>query len=358
MSQFALWFEDALRPLGLVRRTKAPSLFHRKGGGTGAGLDKYLSYIDQYVVLTLWLAFRQFAYDLVVVADHSNAPSALLVSRSKLIVMVHDTIAIRQARGEIVGAPPVGLTGRILQRFVLSGIRRAALLLMNPGPVDPELTALGVSAPRAMVGCPVDPNRLGQAVAPADLPPQPYILNVSSDGWRKRKVDLLRLWRAAPDDHSLPTLILVGFTNATTRAELDRLDMPNRVKTYTNVSNGELAWFYDHCEALIVAGHEEGFCIPVAEASHFGKAVFGPRAAPIYPMIFGDAVTLIDLDQPERGAAELAERLSAGTAVNADLAAATARKWSLDMFNERVRAAVATMPCFRADEARVPPQTP
>lgn len=341
MSQFADWFAGALEPVARVTRTKAPSIVLRTGGGQG-GLAKWLAYVDQYVLLTLWLAVRHWGHDLVLVADHSNAPAALLVPRGKLVIMVHDTIAIRQARGEIAGAPPVGATGRILQKLVLKGIRRASLLLTNPGPVDPELTALGVNAPRVMVGCPVDPKRLGEASTPADAPQGPFILNVSGDGWRKRKPDMLRLWAAAPDDTTLPTLVLVGFANETTRAELARLDIPGRVRIHTNVSNGELAWFYANCEALIVAGHEEGFCIPVAEASHFGKAVFGPASAPLYPMIFGEAVIPIDLDDPVRGEGQLAARLP----VRADtgLAAEVADKWSLARFEERVRAAILTLP--------------
>jgi glycosyltransferase involved in cell wall biosynthesis len=340
MSQFATWFAEALEPVARVTRTKAPSVTLRSGSGNG--LSKWLAYVDQYVLLTLWLAVRHWGHDLVLVADHSNAPAASLVPRAKRVVMVHDTIAIRQARGEIAGAPPVGATGRLLQKLVLAGVRRASLLLMNPGPVDPELTALGVTAQRAMVGCPVDPKRLGESTPPANPPGGAFILNVSGDGWRKRKPDLLRLWAAAPDDHSLPPLVLVGFTNETTRAELARLDIPNRVRIYTNVSNGELAWFYAHCEALIVAGHEEGFCIPVAEASHFGKAVFGPASASLYPMIFGEAVVPIDLEDPERGAGQLAARLP--FRANAELAAEVARTWSLARFDERVRAAVLAMP--------------
>ncbi|NBW07872.1 MAG: glycosyltransferase [Caulobacteraceae bacterium] len=341
MKQFAVWFEDALRPLGSVRRTRAPSVFHRSSGG------KWLTYLDQYVLMTLWLAVRHLFFDLVVIADHSNSPSALLVPGRKLVVMVHDTTAIRQAKGEIADASPVRWSGRLLQRLVLAGIRRASLLLTNPGPVDRELTALGVSASRAMVGCPVDPKRLGEAVAPADPPVGRYLLNVGGDNWRKRKADLLRLWRAAPHGMALPMLAFVGFTSAETRLELDRLGLQHRVRMWTNVTDGELAWFYENCEALIVAGHEEGFCIPVAEAIHFGKAVFGPASAPIYPMIFGDAVTLVDLDAPQSGARELAVGLAGMGAENPQAADRVKRMWSLERFDERVREAILTRPLPR-----------
>ncbi|MBU1347505.1 MAG: glycosyltransferase [Alphaproteobacteria bacterium] len=341
MSQFATWFEQALRPLGAVRRISAPAVFKRAPGDAGAA--KWLAYLDQYVVLTLWLAVIHSRHDIIVVADHSNAPAAGLVPRSKLIVMVHDTIAIRQARGEIEQAPPVGATGRLLQRRILAGLRRAALLLLNPGPVERQLAELGVSAPCAMVGCPVDTHRLSEPVAPDGAPTGPYVLNVGGDGWRKRKGDLLRLWAASDQACPLPVLVLAGSTSDATRIELMRLGLQDRVRLYDDVSDGQLAWFYRHSQALVAAGHDEGFCIPVAEACSFGKPVFAPSTAEIYPMIFGDAVTTIDMDDPRAGAVALSRHLGRAVSSSAGSGRAIAEKWSQQAFEVRVRTAVAGM---------------
>ena len=332
MSQFAAWFEQALRPLGVVRRVSAPALFKRAPGDAGAA--KWLAYLDQYVVLTLWLALIQ--------ARHDIAPSAGLVPRSKLVVMVHDTIAMRQARGQIDRAPPVGATGRMLQRGILAGLRRAALLLVNPGPVERQLAELGVAAPCAMVGCPVDTQRLSEPTAPADAPAGPYVLNVGGDGWRKRKVDLLRLWAASDPARPLPLLVLAGSTSDATRTELTRLGVQDRVRVYDDVSNGQLAWLYQHCQALVAAGHDEGFCIPVAEAFFFGKPVFAPATAEIYPMIFGDAVTTLDMDNLKAGAIALSRHLARQTS-SAASGREIAETWSLQAFEARVRTAVGGM---------------
>lgn len=338
MTQFAGWFEQALGTIAEVDSIRAPALFRRSSGAMG-GLAKWLAYLDQYVVLTLRLAFRHRDYDLVLIADHANAPSAMLTPRSKCVVMVHDTLAIQQARGQLAGAPPVGRGGRLLQTLILAGIRRASLLLINPGPVDAELTALGVSSPRVMVGCPADPERLDVAEAPANAPRPGFLLNVGSDGWRKRKADLLKLWRAR-SGQGLPDLVLVGHTDGATRDQVTALDLTDRVILYPSVSNAELGWFYRNCAALVVSGHYEGFCIPVAEASYFDKPVFGPQAAAIYPKIFGEAVSLIDMATPETGAAQLSERIATGRVAPASLRRAVAEKWSRRQFEDRVRAAL------------------
>lgn len=338
MTQFAGWFEQALTPIAHVDAIRAPALFRRRPGRMG-GLAKWLAYLDQYVVLTLWLAVRSRAYDLVLVADHSNGPSAWLTPRPRRVIMVHDTIPLRQARGELGDAPPVGRAGRWLQSLILAGLNRASLLLINPGPVDAELTALGVTGPRTMVGCPADPQRLDAPTPPVDPPQGPFLLNVGSDGWRKRKVDLVRLW-AADTDRKLPSLVLVGQTETATVAECERLGLGDRVTFHPNASDAELGWFYRNSSGLVVAGHHEGFCIPVVEAFHCGKPVFAPATATLYPAIFGDAVSLIDMAAPATGAAQLAERLATGSFASAEVRDAAARKWSRAAFEARVRAAV------------------
>lgn len=348
MTQFAGWFEQALRPIAEVDSIRAPALFRRSPGAMG-GLAKWLAYLDQYVVLTLWLALKSRAHDLVLVADHANGPSLALTPQSKRVIMMHDTLAIRQARGELAGAPPVGRSGRLLQSLIVAGLRRASLLLINPGPVDAELTALGVTGPRVMVGCPPDPERLDAPERPADAPTGAFVVNVGSDGWRKRKIDLVTLW-GADSGRILPDLVLVGETDDATRIEVERLGLSDRVRLYPNASDAELGWFYRNSSGLVLASHHEGFCIPVVEAFHCGKPVFAPLTATIYPAIFGDAVSLIDMAVPATGVAQLADRLATGRYAPAEVREAVARKWSRAAFDTRVRAAIAAK--LGLDESR------
>ncbi len=134
--------------------------------------------------------------------------------------------------------------------------------------------------------------------------------------------------------------MFVGQTSPATRNEIIDMRLEDRLELRDAVPDRELAWFYAHCEALIVAGHDEGFCIPVAEASAFGKPVFAPQAATLYPAIFGDLVIPLDMNDPQAGADQLIRHLHAPADLSAGERVARAGAWSKAAFDTRVRAAI------------------
>ena len=333
MSLFAGWLMDAARPLGKVSLITAPAAF-LTAKRRGSKAAKWLAYLDQYALLPLILGWRAMRSDLVVVADQGNAPSAVLVPRRKLVVMVHDTIAMRQALGQIPEAPPTGRSGVILQAMIRRSVKRARLLLSNPGAIPGEIERLGLGERIAVVGCPADYSRLERQ---ADTLPVHgrYILNVASDGWRKRKRALIPLWKAVQARSDLK-LVLAGHTDdATHEAFLKEGVFPI---VLNDVSNETLASLYANACGLISPSLEEGLCIPVLEALHFDKPIFLPDVSPSYADFFGKATHRLPFETPDAAA----DTLRQGTETPPDQeATAAVQAWAaLEAFQARVQAAL------------------
>ena len=306
MKMFARWLGDALAPVAAVETACAPSFFLNSRTKTSR-LAKWLAHLDQYALLTAFLMVRAARFDCVIFADHANAPAGLLVGGRKIAVMVHDTIAMRQARGELAFAPPMGASGRMLQHLTRIALARARLLYTNPGKVPDELAALGVPAPCLVLGCQVDLGRLSNSSPKAVLQGR-YILNVGGSGWRKRKPELLQLWRRVQALDGTLQLVLAGRTSVEERALITdwRLE---RVVILDDLEDGALARLYQDAEALVAPSLYEGLCIPIIEAGHFGKRIFVAEGAD-YTSIFGAYVQPLDFDVPEAAAKTLLSTLA------------------------------------------------
>lgn len=342
MSLFAQWIAMSLRDHAQVDVTSTSAVFLNRTTSGWAGA-KWLSYLDQFVILPIVLAFTSRSHDLVIVADHSNAFSTVLLPRRKVMAMVHDMIGVRLALDGIPGAPVAGASGRMMQRLVLVGLGRARRLAVTADRVARELLAFGVRTPTTTVGCPLDLERLGDSREPALLAARiagrRFVLNVATEDWRKRKPFLVETWSALANAHpDTPVLVLAGFTTSETTALAARSG--GAVIVASEISNAELVWLYRNCVATIVGSSEEGFCIPILESLYFGKPVLGVRDG-AYVEIFGDAILTFEVDRPDRVAESVHAILSDERQLQRGLSNRDelVRRYSFSEFSERVAAA-------------------
>lgn len=294
MHLYARWLADALEDFAIVTRSQAPAIFFTQSTNL-SGAKKYLFYLDQFLLLPIVLLFWQKSFDAIIVSDHSNAPCAFLVSPKKLIVMVHDSIAIRGALGKIPEYDRrVGALGTLLQRLIVIALRRASAVFANPGPLPQELRDLGVTAHIEVLGCPLDVARLKALPArrpPALTTPNKFALYVGSDIARKRKRALVDIWSSEVLKNSPYDLVLAGFTGDKNRKLFEQL-APGRVLFVNDASEAELRWLYERCSCFITASAHEGFCIPVLEASLFEKCVVTPDTS-FFVDVFAENVNAI-----------------------------------------------------------------
>ncbi|MGH8100042.1 MAG: glycosyltransferase family 4 protein [Chthoniobacterales bacterium] len=92
-------------------------------------LGKWLGYIDKFVFFPFRLRKKLAARPSIVhICDHSNAMYVSACSGlAPIVVTCHDLFAVRAALGEPVDRVPTW-TGRILQKWILRGLRRADVL--------------------------------------------------------------------------------------------------------------------------------------------------------------------------------------------------------------------------------------
>ena len=87
--------------LSVLRPKRICNMF----GDQRTGLGKWLGYIDKYILFPITLCLRSQRFDLIHVADHSNAIYLPLLGSKPSITTCHDLLAVRAALGEF---PEVG----------------------------------------------------------------------------------------------------------------------------------------------------------------------------------------------------------------------------------------------------------
>src|SRR5205085_8719366 len=77
------------------------------------------------------------------ICDHSNAVYAKRCKPNRIVITCHDLLAVRGARGEQTDTP-VSFTGRLLQRWILRGLRLAdAVACVSEATADDAVRFIG-----------------------------------------------------------------------------------------------------------------------------------------------------------------------------------------------------------------------
>ncbi len=329
MLRFAAALADGLRIAGVdVQVVRPEPVFGRlKAGATGAG--KWLGYLDKFLLFPRRLRRLAATADLVHICDHSNAVYVRHVAARPHLVTCNDMLAIRSAQGEFP-QNPTGWTGRILQRWILAGLRRASRLtcisaatqhdvlrLAGHLPEKVSVTYMGQNFPYAPVLeiAEAAARRRGGATgdeavwARYGLPRGPYILHVGGAQWYKNRAGVVAMHAALRSrlGPRAPRLVLVG----------PPLVGPD-VETMANVDNETLAALYSGAELLLFPSLEEGFGWPIIEAQACGCRVLTTNKAPMTEVGGTAAFYLDDPTDAQAGAVALERILSQDEAARAE----------------------------------------
>jgi glycosyltransferase involved in cell wall biosynthesis len=283
------------------------------------GIWKWVGYVNKFLLFRGPLRRAASAADIVHVCDHSNAMYVASLKHRPHLITCHDVIAIRAARGLEPGWR-VGVTGRLFQRLILRGLRRAnriacvseftqaQLLELAPG-ARPRLSLIhnGLNFPFA----PLDSAVLATALAAMGLGDVPYFLHVGSALPRKNRAHVVRVFaalRARRQD--LPhRLVFVGAALSVDIARVvEELGLKAHVVQLNTVDNERLRALYSGATALIFPSLSEGFGWPVIESQACGCPVFISNLRPLTD-IGGDAAIEINPVDPIAAASVIAARL-------------------------------------------------
>src|SRR5207302_1548422 len=128
MQRFNAMMLHGLRECGLEAELVRPPAVLGRIRAFGATAAKWLGYIDKFILFQ-WRLWRKLAARpaLVHICDHSNATYARSARKFPLVITCHDLLAVRGGLGEDTDCP-ASFTGRVLQRWILRGLRRADII--------------------------------------------------------------------------------------------------------------------------------------------------------------------------------------------------------------------------------------
>ncbi|MFL5790812.1 MAG: glycosyltransferase family 4 protein [Actinomycetota bacterium] len=267
-------------------------------------------------------------------AIHATNPAAIPPARpgQALVVTIHDLAFERYP--ELY--PP--RWRRLYQRGLEIAVREAHAVLAPSRHAAAAVAAHGVERERIHI-TPLAADPPAEA-GTASTPPYdgPYVLFVGTLEPRKNLPRLVRAFRAAVGDASLPhQLILAGPTGwqQDTLANALAADGGGRVHLPGRVGRQELEALYRGADAVAYPSLYEGFGLPVLEALAHGRPTLTSSTSSI-PEVADDAALLVDPEDDDAIAAGLvriltdeplrAELMSKGPARAASFSwAATAR---------------------------------
>lgn len=311
MRRYADWLERVLieRGHGVTVARPRPS-FSRLT--RHPGLSKYLGYLDKFVLFPPRLRRLAREYDLVHVIDHSSSMYLGAVRSSPNLITCHDVLAIRSARGDFPDFP-TGWSGRLLQKWILSGLRRARNIVCVSKKTAADLIALtGESGAKPRV----IPNALTWSYSPSEAMPEslkerlglkpgePFFLHVGGNQWYKNRAGAVRIFAqlARQTEFASAKLILAGKTwTSALRNAVREAGLADRVVEAEELSNEDLRALYSHAIALLYPSLEEGFGWPIVEAQACGCPVIATNRPPMSE-VAGDAAIPIDPSDPAAAA--------------------------------------------------------
>jgi glycosyltransferase involved in cell wall biosynthesis len=261
MERFCKMLEHGLRDEGVEVEVIRPAVI--MGGG-----NKWLGYFDKFILLrrVLERAMKARSGWVVHILDQGNGIYAGWIPGC--VVTCHDMLAIRAAGGEFPEHRP-GWTGRVFQRLILAGLRKAkAIACVSEATRQDVARLIGTSEVIANgledIWRPIDRDDALTQIA-AGVREGGFLLHVGGDQWYKNRAEVIRtfdLLRAA-DPHPRK-LVLVGPP-----PEIVRDDMI----VLSGVSDETLCALYNIAAAMVFPSVAEGFGWPILEAQACGCPV-------------------------------------------------------------------------------------
>ena len=233
-------------------------------------LQKFVKYIESLIIFPISLLLRLRADDLIHIADHSDGIWLLAPWVRPGIVTCHDFIAIQAGRGLVPEYKP-RLSGRLYQKLIEAGLRKAALLVCVSEATAanaPEIRRAGQKI--KVLHNPVESLFQFDCAEPSPYP-QPYYLVVSPSGWRKNRPLSLSCAAGLAALHPREARVVVVGDALTSKERHILGRWPQiEVSCLTSATDVDLRTLYKNAEVLVSCSSYEGFGWPVLEANAQG----------------------------------------------------------------------------------------
>ncbi|HWM24997.1 MAG TPA: glycosyltransferase family 1 protein [Chthoniobacterales bacterium] len=317
MSRFAMMILDGLTAAGVPAELIEPRPFFGRFRLGGRFIAKWLAYVDKFVLFPWRLRRRlRSAPAAVHICDHSNAMYARGIPGIPVVISCHDLLAVRGALGEQTDCP-ASLTGKLLQRWIVAGLRAATvvacvskatledarrLVVRGDGKPKLDLIPLALSYPYRKLEA--DEAQLRLARFPLLKADTPFVLHVGSNLRRKNREGVLRIFAQCKGQWN-GLLVFAGEPLSDPLRSLGRqLGVLDRVVEFPDATSELLETLYNCATAFLFPSRFEGFGWPIMEAQACGCPVICGDRAPL-PEVAGDAGLIHPVEKEESFAAEI-----------------------------------------------------
>lgn len=312
MPRYAEWLAEGMRKRQHIVAVWRPERM-LSGVITVSALQKWLGYVDQYIIFPLLLKRRiKKAKDctLFVITDHALGPWVPLVKRRNHVIHCHDFLAQKSA----AGLYPQNLTktsGQMYQRLIRKGYRQGLNFISISKKTQVDLHSYLTTKPNRST---VIYNGLNRQFSPSDnilelrkqlsidlrLPlEQGYLLHVGGNQWYKNRLGVLKLyltWREISTT-TLP-LLMIGPNPTYEMSELrNNSPFKNDIFFKSGQSDETVSRAYAGAVVFLFPSLAEGFGWPIAEAMASGVPVITTNDAPMNE-VGNDAVLYLDVMPP------------------------------------------------------------
>jgi glycosyltransferase involved in cell wall biosynthesis len=317
MLRFAALMQRELSVRGNeVRLIQPRPILARSRPGQG-GLDKWLGYVDKFVLFPLALKRLPRNFDVIHICDHSNSIYVRSLDARPHVVTCHDVLAIKSALGE-VPENLVFATGRKLQQMILRGLRLAQYIVCDSEASREDMLRV-TGRPEETSGVvylslsfPYFPMPREEALARLDRlgfdARKPFVVHVGADAWYKNRLGLLQIFRHLQTSPEPRLLLIGGAIGPELLNYMAGANLESRVFRLSGLSNEDLQAAYSLAEALLYPSLQEGFGWPIIEAQSCGCPVFATGRKPMTEL-GGDAAVYFDPSDPVSAAAIIARAL-------------------------------------------------
>jgi|694.fasta_scaffold12338_12 glycosyltransferase involved in cell wall biosynthesis len=266
---------------------------------------KWLGYGDQFLIfpLLLWWRVRLLPKRaLCVLADQALGPWLPWLGSRAHLVHCHDLLALEASFG-LQPFHRLGYTGRVYQRYILKGLRKASFFLSVSVATQAAVERFLPPSPRLSAvlynPLPVRFMVIGEKNAAASvqkvLPQigrQPFLLHIGRN-WYKNKLGVLAIWEHLHGLGFPLKLVLVGSVDPEVDDWLDRrLHLSPWLHVLEEAGDELVVALYNQASALLFPSHAEGFGWPILEALACGCPVITTNRPPMTE-VGGQAVTTI-----------------------------------------------------------------
>ncbi len=311
MQRFAILMRRGLTTAGVPVESIQPRVAFGRISFAGSFVAKWLGYLDKFLFFRSQLKRKLSPeIELVHICDHSNAIYAGWVRDRPVVVSCHDLLAVRGALGEVPDTP-ASATGKFLQRWIVSGLRKASAIacastatlrdaqrIVGQRKGRPQLLLIhhGINHPYRKQ--PATQARALLSRAPGLDPSRPFALHVGSNLRMKNREGVLRIFALTKNEWNGQLVFAGQKLTPELRSLGDELGISDRVVEAEGPDNELLEALYSSALVLLYPSRFEGFGWPIIEAQACGCPVICAAREPMLEVAGEAALTAEVKDEP------------------------------------------------------------